>query len=317
MDAPPTVRLITVGTRSFPYPSPSLGPLTDSTSLWVARDAPALRAALARDGYIHCRSVIPREVVDAAHAAVLADLESRGGILQPGTSTLATRCGLGCVPNLEGASPLVTRVLPVLEAPTLAELAGLLLGASEVKTLTYKWLRGMPRGTFTGVHCDSVYMRGEMLTSWIPFADTPMERGVLAVCARSHASAGLAKLRATYGTVDVEADGVGGSGWYDEDPASVTALDPTVGWVTGDVEAGSVIIFGMHCLHASTRNDTDTLRVSADVRWQRREAEEDPRYYGAGVAQPKAAAGAWATGAPQKTINDLKAGWGLEPTVKV
>lgn len=49
-------------------------------------------------------------------------------------------------------------------------------------------------------------------TTWIPLQDTPMELGGLAVCQGSHRLPGFARLQETYGKLDVERDGLDGTG---------------------------------------------------------------------------------------------------------
>lgn len=61
----------------------------------------------------------------------------------------------------------------MLEAPALFALAATLLGveAERVVTTSFKWLRAVAPGEFTGVHADVVYVGGgthNILTVWIP-----------------------------------------------------------------------------------------------------------------------------------------------------
>jgi len=78
----------------------------------------------------------------------------------------------------------------------------------------------------------------------------------LAVCSGSHRAPGLARLHATYGRLDMERDGLVGTGWLTTDPTELLALDrdaagmdapsgPTLQWRTADFAAGDVVLFGM------------------------------------------------------------------------
>ena len=61
----------------------------------------------------------------------------------------------------------------------------------------------------------------ELITTWIPFGDNPVEMGSLAVLEGSHSLAGFEKLRATYGEIDHEKIGLSGTGWFTLDPDEV------------------------------------------------------------------------------------------------
>lgn len=197
---------------------------------------------------------------------------------------------------MEGVQKARPDVLACVEHEDLRAAVAAVLGEkpSDLLTFDYKWLRGVPRRRFTGAHMDYVYMsRGSsrLLTTWVPMGDTSLEMGGLAMCKGSHRSAGLSRLRETYGSMDQEKEGMQGTGWFTEDPAEVEAVatassgdDPCqCQWVAGDYRAGDVIMFGMRTLHMSTANLTDKVRISCDVRWQPKGDEVDPRYVGAGA----------------------------------
>lgn len=330
-------RIVRLGTADVQFPSPQLRQIEDSSAL--LSDPPALRAAFARDGFVYLRGALGREAVLAARGAVVEHLQAQGNVLREGsTSVLLDSCGLGCLPMMEGANAVTAdaRVAGVLEgAPLRAAVAALLGEAPDaLRTFDYKWLRAMPRKLFTGAHMDAVYMaRGSprLLTCWVPFETAAtLELGALAMYRGSHAApGGLERLRATYGRLDTEAEpGFVGTGWFTEDPAEVAALDSAPpgsgqearGWVSGDYGAGDVIIFGMHTLHMSTANLTDSVRISCDVRWQAAAEPIDERYVGTAQelkdkqAQRKKG-GAWAADggadASAVSISDLRAKWGV------
>ena len=230
---------------------------------------------------------------------------------------------MGCVPMLEGYNDVTHHpaVKGVLEGAPLRGAVSLILETTELRTFDFKWLRAMPRRSYTGAHMDAVYMaRGSprLLTCWIPFEDAAtLELGALAMCRGSHASAELARVRETYGKFDTEAEpGFVGSGWLTEDPRDA-ALPPRQ-WVSGDYAAGDVIIFGMHTLHMSTANLTDNVRISCDVRWQPAGDAVDERYVGSKEellekAKQRKKGGAWFAGASTDdvTMVDLRKKWGL------
>ena len=316
-----------------------LTPLLDSGDALRAGNFTALRANLARDGYLYLKGALPTADVTAARERVLAHLEAKGDVLEIDAArprsdgVLRERCGHGCIPFLEGRNDVThsSELLTVFEGEAIKGIFRGLLDVPDVRSFDFKWLRGMPRDGFTGAHVDRVYMgRGSesLMTCWIPFGDNPIELGALAVCSGSHRLPSFAKLRATYGTMDQESDGLNGSGWFSEDPAEILALCPGGEWKTADFGPGDIVTFGMQTIHMSTTNTTDRVRISADIRWQNAADPIDPRYVGEFIA-PQAKAGAWAAGddgtneeragagavgaagAPKVTIRELRERWGF------
>ena len=159
----------------------------------------------------------------------------------------------------------------------------------------------------------------DLLTCWIPLEPAAtLELGALAMLRGSHALPGLARVRETYGRFDTEAEpGFEGSGWLTDDPRELAALDAGTQWVAGDYEAGDVLVFGMTTLHMSTANLTERVRLSCDVRFQRKCEPIDERYVGtAEEMRAKQAArksgGTWAAvGAEAVTMADLRRRWGV------
>ncbi|MEL7087246.1 MAG: phytanoyl-CoA dioxygenase family protein [Planctomycetota bacterium] len=76
-------------------------------------------------------------------------------------------------------------------------------------------------------------------------------------------------------------------------------------WLTDDVEAGDIISFGMHLMHASTTNTTDRWRLSCDIRFQPAEDVMDDRWVG---EQP---AGHVPLDGTETTMKEARAVWGL------
>eukprot|EP00928_Gymnodinium_smaydae_P081599 TRINITY_DN65085_c0_g1_i1.p1 TRINITY_DN65085_c0_g1~~TRINITY_DN65085_c0_g1_i1.p1 ORF type:complete len:405 (-),score=85.24 TRINITY_DN65085_c0_g1_i1:185-1360(-) len=280
-----------------------LQPLTDSKALLDKEDWAALRNALERDGYLYLREALPRHDVDAARQHVLDTFAEKGDILDArrpvSEGALRERCGFGCIPFLEGknATTHSQQLLQVFEGERIRQIFRGVLDSESVISFDYKWLRGMPRESFTGAHMDSVYMsRGtpKLLTCWIPFGENPLEVGALAILEGSHRSPAYARLRETYGSMDHEAVGLDGSGWFSEDPQEVLKLFGGQ-WKTADFSPGDLLCFTMHTLHMSTSNVTDKVRISADVRWQSALEPVDPRYIGdvGKTLEQQSVAGAW------------------------
>ncbi|GMH63425.1 hypothetical protein TL16_g03709 [Triparma laevis f. inornata] len=277
------------------FPGPHLGHLRRSTVAGSVTGAAVgstyaeLRARLAEDGYLYMKGLNDRATTLAARDVVLDHFAEQGGVLvgkdvaprQEGV--LEARCGVGCVPFMEGANAVTHHkaVLGgVLESTAMRQFFDGLFG-SESRTFDFKWLRGVPTGRFTGAHSDIVYMgRGtpELITSWLPFGENPVEMGTLAILAGSHNLPGFAQLRETYGAMDHERDRLDGTGWLTMDPAEPARFGGK--WLTADFEPGDVLIFGMQTMHMSTTNVTGCVRISCDVRWQAAAEPADPRYVG-------------------------------------
>lgn len=86
----------------------------------------------------------------------------------------------------------------------------------------------------------------------------------------------------------------------------------------------------MRTIHMSTKNTTDQVRISCDVRWQPMSEAVDPRYVGEINMDDRVLAGAWKTEREDDggesavdgaglaaisnpvTIDDLKRKWGLQ-----
>lgn len=281
---------VTFGNCTFDYPSAQLGELVDSAPL--RHDPAALRDRLASDGYLLLRGLIPRDTVLAARRAILDYMAEHEG-LEPGSRPLDGVMGFqGKSVPLMGRRPITHEpaVAAVLEGPELFAFYRDLF-AQDVLTFDYKWLRAVGHEEFTGCHYDVVYMgRGtpNLLTCWVPLGDIPIDQGVLAICKGSHADPGFARLRETYGRMDVDRDHV--DGWFSKDPAEITARFGGQ-WLTGAFQAGDILTFGMHTMHASTTNTTDRWRLSCDVRFQPAADPVDERWVG---VQPKGHY-AWAT----------------------
>jgi ectoine hydroxylase-related dioxygenase (phytanoyl-CoA dioxygenase family) len=116
-----------------------------------------------------------------------------------------------------------------------------------------------------------------LYTVWTPLGDIPLELGTLAVLAGSHTLPSFQKLRETYGKMDVDRDKV--SGHFSNDP--IEMVDQFGGqWKTTEFKKGDVMIFGMHLMHASTLNETNSYRISCDTRYQPADEPVDERWIG-------------------------------------
>ncbi len=284
--------------------SPELGRLRSSNE--VAGNTAALRERLAKDGYLLLRGWIDREMVLKGRETILTHMAAHEG-LEPGTRPLE-----GVMGSRGRGVPLMGRqaithhpdVLAVLEHPTLVSLYERLFDGPVI-TFSYKWLRAVGKEEATGAHMDHVYMgRGSqrVMTCCIPFGDIPVRQGTLAVCTGSHADPAFEKLRQTYGRMDVDRDRI--DGWFTRHPREIT---DTFGgrWLTDDFQAGDILTFGMHLMHASTTNTTERWRISCDVRFQPASEPMDERWAG------RLPRGHDRRGSGTHSIEQARAQWGV------
>jgi len=147
------------------------------------------------------------------------------------------------------------------------------------KTISYKWLRGVEKNGYTGIHIDRVYLGGgsnQLHTVWIPLGDIPKEQGTLLICKGSHCHPGFSALREKY---TYRYDGLRNNGWLTEDPEELKNYfdgEGDIEWVSTDFQAGDVCILGLDVLHMSTTNTTNKYRISCDTRWQPKGEKIEP-----------------------------------------
>lgn len=298
-------RNVRFGYRDLEFPSVELGELRDSNS--KLGDYDALQKRLDGDGYLLLRGFLDRDEILKVRNLLLSYMGDRGA-LTPGRPVLE-----GVMPK-DGKSvrimgnEAVTHhplMLNVLESPKLFRLYEGLFGENCL-TYDYKWLRAVGREKYTSAHCDIVYMgRGsqQVLTTWIPFGDATVENSTLAICVGSHDSPAFARVRQTYGKMDVDRDRT--EGWFTADPMEI--VEQFGGqWQTTDFYAGDILLFGMFTMHASTTNMTNRYRISADVRYQPASASVDDRWYG-NLRTGHSVFGR----EPLRSIEEARRAWGL------
>ena len=295
---------IRFGYRDMHYPSPELGELRDSSPL--LDDMSAIHTRMKEDGFLLLRGLIDRNKVLRARETILAHMAEQNA-LTPNTPLLE-----GVMPNggrsvqMMGRKGIVqhANVLNVIESTELFDFFEDYFGEPAL-TFNYKWLRGVGNEEYTGAHCDYVYMgqgSPNLHTVWIPMGDTPVDQGTLTMCPESNHLPSFAKLRGTYGQMDVDRDKT--DGWFTKDPMEIVE---TFGsrWLTSEFCAGDVMIFGMHTMHASTTNLTDRFRLSCDVRFQPASEPADKRWVGEGIGHS-------AHGVTElKSMEAARAEWGV------
>lgn len=270
-------RILRVGHRDLELGSAQLGELRDATP--HLGNPAALRARLDDEGYLLLRGLQDRSLVLEARRQMIQVLREEGIADRSGGPLDARPAPSGQDRGGDSRLAQCPAFLQVVESERIRSFMQGIYGA-EALTFTFKWVRVVGPGDFTGAHYDVVYMgRGSLgvLTVWTPFGDLGYEHGTLAVVPGSQRLPGFARMRETYGRMDVDRDRV--SGWFANDPLDVTA---TRGgrWATSEFRAGDVLIFGMHMMHMSLTNTSDAFRLTADTRWQKAGEPVDERWVG-------------------------------------
>lgn len=294
------------GVKTLQFPGDRFGELKDSSDF--RNDPAVLRERMADDGYLYLPGLLDRDTVLRARERIFEYMDEKGALV-PGAPVIdGVMPKEGKTVNLLGNRQIThdSAVLDVLESEDLFGFFGELFDEPAV-TFSYKWLRAVGNERFTGSHYDVVYMgRGSerVHTVWIPFGDTPIEHGTLAICEGSHRLPGFQKLRETYGRMDVDRDNV--QGWFSEDPLEI--LDNFGGrWLTTNFQAGDVLTFGLYTMHASTTNTTNRYRLSCDVRYQPASEPMDERW---GGDTPKGHH-AWQREGSVVSMEEARAKWGV------
>ena len=167
----------------------------------------------------------------------------------------------------------------VSNGPTLQKIASKIFGSPAVG-FDYLFLRAVPRGRFTHLHCDSGFFTRftkKVLTCWIAFSDITVDKWPLFVIEGSHK---FMDIRKNFDNFDVVFNKEQKAS-IDEDPVSF-ANKRNAKLLTTNFKPGDVLIFGMHTLHGAFENHAtdDRIRLTCDIRYQPISEPRDPRYFG-------------------------------------
>ncbi len=235
----------------------------------------------------------------------------------------SVRGELGDAVTVDPDSPLETEeVGAVVDARELHALFETLLECPSVRALDYRWLRIVPPGSASSFHVDHCFFHSNnhvsgqrgIYTAWIPWCDTSVETGGLAVLRGSNSLPGFAAIRKTYGNVDVSFTDISDAGPLTDDPHWLLGFDPAAQWLTADYSAGDVLVFSMQTFHGAVVNSRGTetpgpamLRMSSDIRFLRSSERPDGRY---SVPRSAPRANTWPQDRPMRTMAEAVRSWG-------
>jgi hypothetical protein len=279
--------------RELDMSEEAFGELRDSS--YLAEDGEGLRTRMQEDGYLFLRGYFRRDDVMAARRVIVERLAAEG-ILRPGTDPMDAILNEGADsrfrPDLTKDNAPLHRLL---YTGAMMDFYQRFFGET-VRHFDFTWLRALSPGHGTGPHCDVVYMgrgtREKLLTAWTPLGDAPVSLGGLMILENSHLQ--HARLRHylerdvdTYCTNGRHAEEIESgkrlwewAGFLSKDPVS---LREKLGgrWLTTDFEAGDLLTFTMHTVHASLDNASpDRMRFSSDSRYQPAALPADDRWIG-------------------------------------
>ena len=286
----------------------NFGELRDSS--YLLSDAEALRTQVQEDGYLFLRGFFRRDDVLAVRREFVSRLAALGN-LEPGTDPMDAikRTGGLAQPLPQDFGLDNPQLKPLLYSPRILNFYRDFFGEA-VRHFDFTWLRFIGPGPGTQPHCDVVYMgRGErekLMTAWTPIGDVPLHVGGLIVLEGSHLQH---ERLAGYLNRDVDSycanrpdtaaieqglqQGVDlrppvdrWNGNLSKNP--VTLREKLGGrWLTTEFEAGDLLTFTMHTVHASLDNQSESYRISTDSRYQPASQPIDERWVGENPHRPQ------------------------------
>ena len=243
-----------------------------------------LHLKLDRDGYLFFPGLIDTREIQAARNAVfkqLKDVDELEAPYEEGIFSHRSRRDelykdRGEFWEMVSNGELLRKVS---NGPTLQKIASKIFGGPAVG-FDYLFLRAVPRGRFTHVHCDSGFFTRftkKVLTCWVAFTDITFDKGPLFVIEGSHK---FMDIRKNFDNFDVVFNKEQKAS-IDEDPVSF-ANKRNAKLLTTNFKPGDVLIFGMHTLHGAFENHAtdDRIRLTCDIRYQPISEPRDPRYFG-------------------------------------
>jgi hypothetical protein len=265
-----------------PIPPDLLGPLVETPT--PLPDGATLRAALERDGYLLLRGLIDPGDIKAAREEVFARLGEVGEIAEPTAdgvfSGQSRRDALydnrGVFWKSASEGPALRRVT---NGETLTGAMTAILGETAIG-FDYLFLRAVPGGRFTHMHCDAGFFTratDRVLTCWIAYTDIDLDRGPLFVVEGSHE---FPDIRRRFDGFDVARD-KDRKASIDEHPADFARSRGTR-LLTARFRPGDVLIFGMYTVHGALEHHAsdNKIRLTTDIRYQPASEPRDPRYFG-------------------------------------
>jgi hypothetical protein len=247
------------------------------------------RKSFARNGYLFVRGALPREDVLRVREAyfqlfdpiILKDGDARRGDFSGQMPEGLPQHGMRGHPAHQFVrTPLFRHFC---STPVLARMAEAVLG-HPVVPLQRTPLRHFVRGSRSASrpHLDRTYLDGDGATNvtiWVPLGDCPLEAGGLLYLEGSHLDPRIEGLARSSLRTDRP---------HDRRPLThdLKWLSETTGrrWLGAEYQAGDVVLHSPDIVHASTDCQSAAMRLSTDIRFQRRGTALDARWQSAWAA---------------------------------
>ncbi|MBX7201231.1 MAG: phytanoyl-CoA dioxygenase family protein [Rhodospirillaceae bacterium] len=264
----------------IPYTSQYFGALRETTPAALSD----IRARYNDDGYVLLRGAVPAEKVWDIRSAYLdlfgpemcKDGDTRRGEFAGRMPALPNH-GLKGHPAHAFVRSEAFRAFTRL--PVFKEIAEAIFGneAEQIRRTPLRHFIPGRKGA-SRAHLDKTYIEGvpaDLVTLWVPLGDCPVEAGALLYLDGSHKDAGLEADMRKY---DAPTDRA-----HDTRPIThdLKWLSDKTGrrWLTTHFKAGDIVVHSPSIVHASTDTHVDMMRVSTDIRFQRKGAASDPRWH--------------------------------------
>jgi len=122
-------------------------------------------------------------------------------------------------------------------------------------------------GKYTGFHIDRTYLSKvfdceHILSIWLPLGDISPALGGFVMAQRGDVADRLVQ---SCKDLDLDTDGTH-SGWLNIEKEELEQVD----WRTTNYSMGDVVLFGPDMLHCTAVNTLPSLRLSCDVRFQKK-----------------------------------------------
>src|SRR5580704_16476701 len=197
--------LLSSGGTPLDLDEAAFGTLADATA--DLGDVAALRARMARDGYLFFPGLLDRDAVLRARREIVSRL-ARAGVLRADRDPMAAIMADGAALDRETRTGLASNNRPLHDLLYTGKMISFFerfLG-EPVRHYDFTWFRAVPPGLGTPVHADVVFMgraeRERLFTAWTPIGDVDFAQGGLMILENSRHDAGL---QANYFGMDVDA----------------------------------------------------------------------------------------------------------------
>jgi hypothetical protein len=265
----------------IPYTRQYFGDLRETSPT----DYAAVRARYAEDGYVLLRNVLPADSVwnvRAAYLDMFGPAMCKNGDSRRGEYAGALPAGLpdhglsGHPAHSFVRGDMFRRFTGM---PFFKDIAEAVFGdtAEQIRRTPLRHFIPGRKGA-SRAHLDKTYIDGvaaDLVTIWVPLGDCPVEAGALLYLDGSHKDQAF--------ETKVRYDNAPTDRAHDNRPLThdLKWLADQTGrrWLTTHFKAGDVVIHSPSIVHASTDTQVDMMRVSTDIRFQRKGAASDPRWH--------------------------------------